>query len=164
MTLSLICVVLSFSQQSLVEGKHVTGDFDGDGKIDTAIVKQTINAKTKAKSWALFFSDKNIIGLQLGCCDVYLINEGDLNKDNTTEISVFQSPENGCTYTWTTYSYKAGQWTELIPTFLVPTYCDPFNAKELEKKVFIENGKVYYWDIDVNDVKNKPIKKQVVIK
>jgi hypothetical protein len=145
-------------------GQRIIGDFNGDGKMDTAFVKQTINVKTKAKGWMLFFSDKTIPAMRLGCCDVYLINESDLNKDKTTEISVFQAPENGCTYTWTTYSYKAGQWTKLIPMFIVPTYCDPLTAADLEKKVFTENGNVYYWDIDPNDEEGKPLKKQVIVK
>jgi hypothetical protein len=161
---SVLCVTLCFSQKSLTVGQRITGDFNGDREIDTAFVKQTVNAKTKAKGWALFFSDKTIPAMRLGCCEVYLINEGDLNKDKATELSVFQAPENGCTYMWTTYSYKAGQWAKLIPMFLVPTYCDPFTVADLEKKVFTENGKVYYWDIDLNDEKGKPLKKQVTVK
>lgn len=162
--LAFLCVTLCFPQKSLTVGQRIIGDFNGNGKLDTAFVKQTINAKTKAKGWTLFFSDKTIPAMRLGCCDVYLINEGDLNKDKTTEISVFQAPENGCTYMWTTYSYKAGQWEKLIPMFLVPTYCDPFTAAELDKKVFTEDDKVCYWDIDPSDEQGKPSKKQVTVK
>jgi hypothetical protein len=161
---AVLFVTHSFPQKRLTVGQRITGDFNGDGKVDTAFVRQPINTKTKAKGWTLFFSDKTILSMRLGCCDVFLINEGDLNNDNAIEISVFQAPDNGCTYMWTTYSYKAGQWTKFIPTFLVPTYCDPFKATDLEKKVFTENGKVYYWDIDPNDEEKKPIKKQVIIK
>lgn len=164
MTFAVLCATLCFSQKSLTVGRRITGDFNGDGKRDTAFVKQTVNTKTKAKGRTLFFSDKTLPAMRLGCCDVYLINEGDLNKDETTEISIFQAPENGCTYMWTTYSYKAGQWTTLIPVFLVPTYCAPFTAADLKKKVFTENGKIYYWDIDPNDEGGKPVKKQAEIK
>ncbi len=163
-TFAVLCVTYSFSQKTRTVGQRITGDFNGDGKVDTAFVKQTNNSKTKVKGWTLLFSDKTIPSLRLGCCNVYLINEGDLNNDKATEVSVFQAPDNGCTYLWTTYSYKAGQWTKFIPIFLVPTYCDPIKVADLEKKVFTENGKVYYWDIDLNDEVNKPIKKQVIIK
>jgi hypothetical protein len=30
--------------------------------------------------------------------------------------------------------------------------------------VFMENGKVYYWDIDPNDEEGKPLKKLVPVK
>jgi len=132
--------------------------------MDTAFVRQTSNSKTKANSWTLYFSDKTIASMQLGCCEVVLINEGDLNNDKATEISILQAPENGCTYMWTTYTYKANHWTKLIPTFLVPTYCEPVAASDLERKVFVEKGKVYYWDFDPKDEKFKAIQKQVIIK
>ena len=160
---AVLCFTNSFSQKSLTVGQRITGDFNGDGKVDTAFVKQTANAKSKTKDWTVFFSDKAILSIRLGCCDVYLINEGDLNNNKATEISIFQAPDNGCTYMWTTYTYKAGKWTKLIPTFLVPTNCDPIKNADLEKKVFIEKGKLYYWDVDLNDEENKAIKKRVII-
>ena len=153
-----------FSQKQIMVGQRITGDFNGDGRVDTAFVKQTGNPKTKTRSWSVSFSDKTMASMHLGCCAVYLIYEGDLNNDKATEISVFQAPENGCTYRWTTYSYKNGKWTTLIPLFLVPTACDPIKVPDLENKVFIENGLVYYWDLDPNDTGNKQIKKQVTIK
>jgi hypothetical protein len=48
--------------------------------------------------------------------------------------------------------------------FLVPTYCDPFTVAELEKKVFTENGNVYYWDIDPNQKEGNPLKKQAAVR
>jgi hypothetical protein len=74
-TLAILLVTLSFSQKPLTVGQRITGDFNCDGKLDTAIVKQIINAKTKAKGWTLFFSDKTVPSMWLGCCDIYLINE-----------------------------------------------------------------------------------------
>jgi hypothetical protein len=148
-----------FSQQSLTVGQRITGDFNGDGKTDTAFAKLN-----KTNNWTISFSDKSIASIHIGCCDTYLINEGDLNHDKTTELSVFQAPENGCTYLWSTYTFRAGKWTKFIKTFLVPTYCDSFNASDLEKEIFIEKGKVYYLYTDPNDVQNRKIKKQVAIK
>ena len=87
--------------------------------------------------------------MRLGCCEVYLVNEGNLNNDKASEISVFQAPK--------------GRWTKLIPMFLIPTFCDPFTEEDLEKKVFKENGKVYYWETEVNDEDHKPLKKSVKI-
>jgi hypothetical protein len=163
-TFSICFATLCFSQKSLTVGQRITGDFNGDGRMDTAFVKQTKNPKTKVKEWTLYSSDKSIPPIGLGCCDVYLVDEGDLNADKTTEISVFQAPQNGCTYTGTTFTYKAGQWKKLVPMFLVPTYCEPFTAANLQKKVFTENGNVFYWDIDPKNEKGRPLKKQVSIK
>jgi len=163
-TLAVFYSLLSFSQRNLTVGHLITGDFNGDGRTDTAFVKQTFIAKTKAKSWTLMFSDKTIPGMQLGCCDLYLVNEGDLNKDKATEISIFQAPENGCVYVWTTYSLKNNRWTKFIQPFLIATDCEHFKPEELRNRVFKENGKVYYWDVDPNDDANQAIKKQVTIK
>jgi hypothetical protein len=156
--------IATYSQKTQAVGRRVTGDFNGDGVTDTAYAKMKTNAKTKAGSWSLSFSDKTIPPMSLGCCDVVLINEGNLSKGKATAISVFQAPENGCVYRWTTYVLKSGRWTALIPTFLVPTDCENFTRKYLEDKVFEEKGKVYYWDIDLDDSTGKPIKKPVKTK
>ncbi|MFL5809268.1 MAG: hypothetical protein ACJ749_07075 [Flavisolibacter sp.] len=161
---TLLTSTLCFSQKQLVIGQKITGDFNGDRKTDTAFLKVKTNSKSKVHSWTLSFSDKSIPAMPLGCCDVILINEGDLNGDKTTEISVFQAPENGCVYMWTTYSLKTNRWTKFIEPFLIATDCENFKPADLQNRVFKENGKVYYWDVDPNDEENKPIKKQVLVR
>lgn len=164
MSVTLLITTFCFSQQQFAVGQKITGDFNGDGKTDTAFLQIKTNQRTKAHSWTLSFSDKTIPTIQLGCCEPILINEGDLNGDKATEVSVFQAPENGCVYIWTTYSSKNKQWTKFIEPFLIATDCENFKQADLQKRVFKENGKVYYWDVDPNDEENKPIKKRVVIR
>jgi hypothetical protein len=123
---TLLTSTLCFSQKQLVVGQTITGDFNGDGKADTAFLKVKTNSKSNVHSWTLSFNDKNIPAMPLGCCDVILINEGDLNGDKTTEISVFQAPENGCVYMWATYSLKTNRWTKFIEPFLIATDCEDF--------------------------------------
>lgn len=158
LNVTLFISTVGFSQKQFSIGQKVTGDFNGDGKVDTALVK------TMHKNWTLLFSNKTIPSMQLGCCDPILINEGDLNNDKTTELSIYQAPENGCVYMWTTYSLKNNRWTKFIQPFFIATECETFRPADLQNRVFKENGKVYYWDVDPNDENNKPIKKQVVIR
>jgi hypothetical protein len=151
-----------FSQKPAPLGQKIVGDFNGDTKSDTAFV--TLGKNSKSKKYTVSFSDKTIPAIPLGCCEIILINEGDLNSDRKTDFSVFQAPENGCVYMWTTYSLKNNRWTQLVGPFLISTDCEKFLAKDLEKRVFKENGHVYYWDVDPNDENNKPIKKLAVPK
>ena len=162
--LILLISTLCFSQKQFAIGQKVVDDFNGDGKTDTALLKMKVNQKTRAHSWTLSFNDKRIPEMQLGCCAPILINEGDLNGDKSAELSIFQAPENGCVYIWTTYSLKNSRWIKLIQPFLITTDCEDFKPTDLQNRVFKEKGKVCYWDIDPNDEENKPIKKQVVIR
>lgn len=161
---TLLSWTISFSQKHLTVGQIITSDFNGDSKVDTASLKAKADSKTKRKNWILSFSDKTIPTMQLGCCDPILINEGDLNGDKATELSIFKAPENCCVCMWTTYSLKSNRWTKLIQPFLIATDCEDFKPIDLQKRVFKEDSKVYYWGVAPNDEENKPIKKQVVIR
>jgi hypothetical protein len=158
----LLFSTISFAQKQSAVGHKITGDFNGDGKVDTAFLKVKTDTKTKHNDWAVSFNDKTIASIQIGCCDPILINEGDLNADKTTELSIFQAPENGCVYMWTTYNLKNKRWTKLFQPFLIATDCEAFKPADLQNRVFKETGKVYYWDVDPNG-ENK-IRKQIVIR
>lgn len=145
-------------------GTSITGDFDGDGIVETA---NAVKVKTGSGNpvedgtpdeYEVQFSTKNIKPIAAGCCEMRLVNEGDLNNDGNDEISIFQAPMNGCTYTMTTYTLRAGKWKVLLVPFLVPTACDPFSNEEIEERVFLENNKIFYYKIDANDESFKLIK------
>lgn len=78
---ALLSSTLCFSQKRLTVGQRISGDFNGDGKVDTAILNGKVSSRTKQKIWTLSFSDKTIPSMRLGCCDPILVNEGDLNGD-----------------------------------------------------------------------------------
>ncbi|RWW93825.1 hypothetical protein [Flavobacterium cerinum] len=104
------------------------------------------------------FDNANIPSLNIGCCAAKLINEGDLNNDGNEELSIYQEPMNGCTYTMTTYTFKNGEWKQLIPPFLIPTACEEIPLDEIKKRVFQEKNKIYIYQTDINDENLKLIK------
>lgn len=151
-------------------GEKIYGDFNGDGQTDLARAIRTklghgnpIEYGT-ADEYEVQFSDKNTKSISAGCCNLQLINEGDLNNNGTDEISLFQAPMNGCTYSMTTYSFINGTWKQFIETFLIPTACESISESELQKKIFKENDTIFYYDIDLNDENRKWIKKKVTTK
>jgi hypothetical protein len=152
----------SHAQKISKVGTRIAGDFNGDGKKDTAFTKMSTNPKTKARSWKISFSDQSIPVISLGCCQITLINEGDLNHDKKPEISVLQAPQNGCSFLWTTYSYEGGRWHKFIAPFHIFNQCEDFTRSQLEKRVFVEKSKVYYWDVVHDNEEDKPIKVEVV--
>jgi hypothetical protein len=160
----LLCASASNAQKISKVGPRIAGDFNGDGKRDTAFTKMSTHPKTKARSWKVIFSDRSIPVISLGCCAITLINEGDLNHDKSPEISVLQAPQNGCSYLWTTYSYEEGRWHKFIAPFRIFNQCEDFTKSQLEKRVFIEKRKVYYWDVVHDNEENKPVKVEVVNK
>ncbi|UAY51189.1 hypothetical protein [Ferruginibacter albus] len=109
--------------------------------------------------YTVFFSDSAIQPIIIGCCEAYLVNEGDLDNDGMDELSVFQSPENGCTYNMITYSYKNGNWKTIVPLFLIPTACETFDAAYIQKQVFKLADGIYYYDYANDGL--KPIKTKV---
>ncbi|AWH84776.1 hypothetical protein HYN59_06400 [Flavobacterium album] len=140
-------------------------DYDGDGIADEAeviLVKEgegnPVEDDTPSE-YAIAFNNKKFAQLPIGCCEATIIPEGDLDGDGAAELSVFQSPMNGCVHTMTTYTFRNGKWQKLFRPFLVPTGCDEISKEELEKLVYKENGKVYIMETDVNDedFKKNPI-------
>jgi hypothetical protein len=138
-------------------GTEVSGDFDGDGQIDHA--RQALAEKGQGNAAEEGTPDKYFIDfpesseppIPADCCEFRLVNEGDLNGDGSDELSVFQAPINGCTYTMYTYSFHKGNWHQLISPFLIPTACAPFSNETLQQRIFLEQGTVYYYETDAND-------------
>lgn len=146
-------------------GEKIEGDFNGDGKRDIAVVIKTKEGKGNPiedgtpDEYAVRFSDKSFKSINAGCCSIRLINEGDLNNDGRDEISLFQAPMNGCTYSMVTYSFKDGAWQQIVGPFLIPTGCEDISDNDLQKRIVKENNKIYYYETDPNDDEGKLIKK-----
>jgi hypothetical protein len=151
-------------------GEKIQGDFDGDDKKDFSIAIKIKEGKGNPvedgtpDEYEIQFSGENMKSINAGCCDIRLINEGDLNNDGTDEISIFQAPMNGCTYSMTTYSFKNGTWEQIIGTFLIPTICDKISDVNLQKRIFKENNLIFYYETDPNDENGKLIKKKAMTK
>lgn len=160
---------MTFGQNPTVNkiGKKIEGIFLGNGKNIIASVVKTkeeqgnpIEDGTPAE-YEIRFSDNKLKPILAGCCEIILINEGDLNNDKKDEISIYQAPMNGCTYSMTTYSIIHGNWKKIIDPFLVPTGCERINNKDLQKMISSENHKIYYYMKDMSNEKGKLIKKKV---
>ncbi|MEL1244871.1 hypothetical protein AAEO56_11405 [Flavobacterium sp. DGU11] len=142
-------------------------DFNGDGQPDDEITVPVVEGTgnpvedgTPGK-FTITFDNKTLPNLAVGCCNPMPVGEGDLNGDGAAELSVFQSPMNGCVYTMTTYTFRNGKWRQLFEPFLVPTGCDEIRMEDLEKLVYRKNGKVYIMETDVNDEDFKKNPKEV---
>lgn len=148
-------------------GEKIQGSFIGNGSRSFATAVKIAQGQGNPveggtpDQYEIQFSDSRLKPVMVGCCNIRLINEGDLNDDHTDEISVFQAPMNGCTYSMTTYSYKNGGWKKLVETFLIPTGCESVTDQDLQKRVFCKDGIIYYYDSDPNQ-NGKLIKKKAV--
>ena len=171
LTTAFIAFLTTFSMgQTPTVGTSVQADFDGDGKKEFAFAVKTKEGEGNpidggtADEYSVNFSTDKLKPILVGCCDTRLINEGDLNGDGRDEISVYQAPMNGNTYSIRTYSFVNGTWKVLIETFLIPTGGDFISDEDLQKKIFKEKGFVYYYDVDVNDENFKIIKTKATLK
>lgn len=148
-------------------GVEIEGDFLGNGKKITATSIKTKEGKGNPiedgtpPEYEIRFSNNKIKPIKVGCCEIILINEGDLNKDGKDDISIYQAPMNGCTYTMTTYSLINGNWKKIVDTFLIPTGCERIGNNDLQKMVFREKSNIYYLQKDMSDENGKLIKKKV---
>lgn len=173
LTLILMTIgILAFGQSSTDRkiGDKIDGNFLGNGKKVIASVIKTKEAKgnpiengTPAE-YEIRFSDKNLKPIKAGCCEIILINEGDLNNDGKDDISIYQAPMNGCTYAMTTYSLINGNWKKIVDTFLIPTGCETITNENLQKMIFRENNQIYYLEKDMSDENGKVIRKKVNLK
>lgn len=142
-------------------------DLQGDGNKTKSSLQQIkeqvgnpLEDGTPAE-YIIKFDSANIPSLNIGCCAAKIINEGDLDNDGNEELSIYQEPMNGCTYTMTTYTFKNGEWKQLIPPFLIPTACNEIPLDEIKKRIFQENNKIYIYKSDMNDENFKLIKTEV---
>ncbi|OWP75948.1 hypothetical protein [Flavobacterium oreochromis] len=151
-------------------GERIQGDFNADKNPDIATATKIKEGQGNPvedgtpDEYEIQFSANNINSINPGCCNIRLINEGDLNNDGADDLSVFQAPMNGCTYSMTTYSFLNGTWKQIVETFLIPTGCDKLNDDDLQKRIFKENNTIYYYDTDLNDESGKLIKKKATTK
>jgi hypothetical protein len=143
---------LAYSQSDLAPS--VEGDWNGDGKREFAFSAQVKGGEVEdgqnSAEFAVKFADATVPELNVGCCEFQVMNEGDLNGDKTDELSVFQSPSNGCTYAFRTYTFRKGVWTELC-TMMIPTACEGQYTETLKDRVQTRNGVVIVHEICIGE-------------
>jgi len=158
---------MSFAQSAKV-GSSVYGDFKGDGVKEYAFAVQTQKGIGNAiengvpGAYSVYFSTEDIPEIPAGCCEITLINEGDLNGDGADDLSLYQAPMNGSTYRMETLSLKDTSWNTIVPAFMIPTAGTPLTNEELQNRVFKEDGVLHYWVTDPNDENFRLVRRKVI--
>jgi len=101
--------------------KTITGDFNGDGKIDSLMVENYDSLSQKYpddmedNGFNFIFSDKKIPKLHvIGTLDYTIKNEGDLNGDGKDEIGfLYGWGVSGCR-TYQVFTLKNNKWINII--------------------------------------------------
>lgn len=159
-----------YPHEATTDSAKISGDFNGDGKTENvwAVITKVGHGNPvengEPDELGLQFSDPALPAFNIGCCEVRLFNEGDLNADGTDELTVYQAPMNGNVYEMKTYTYQNKAWVLLYEPFLIPTGGDFIPDEELEKRVFMEHDTIFYYDLDLNSEKQELVKKPVVLK
>lgn len=123
--------------------------------IETAIAKQYI----------VRFQDNRIRPMPVMTGrHIRLVNEGDLNADGEDEISIFVLSMHSCMYTASTWSYVAGRWARITDYWSIPTACDYLSDEDLQNRIVMEDGMLYYYETDVSDKDLPLVKKELVLK
>jgi len=133
---------------SLLIGDSIQGDFDGDGIMESASYRiKKEGGFEEEYEMDINFSSPAIKTLPFNATRDYitLINESDLNGIAGDELTVYSSPNHGCTYTMTTYTYNNNKWKEIMEPILVLTFCDPMPVEDLLKMIFREGNTIYYY-------------------
>jgi hypothetical protein len=94
---------------------------------------------------------------------IRLVNEGDLNTDGQDEISIFVQSMRSCMYTASTWSYQAGRWIRITDYWTIPTVCDYVSDEDLQDRIVMEDGELYYYETDVSDKDLPLVKKELTL-
>lgn len=138
------------------EGESIIGDFNGDGRYETAWVVPPENlddyGELEPRQYVTFirFSDESIppIGIP-ACIDGNPVNLGDLNDDGTDEIGMWQVWFTSCWHNYYIWTNRNGAWMEAVDPFVV--HCNGF--EEAPDEIPVEkmgNGfvRLYYNELN----------------
>ncbi|MEO6522117.1 MAG: hypothetical protein ABIN91_10595 [Mucilaginibacter sp.] len=119
---------------AVVSPKIVSGDFNGDGKQETAtLIKPQLNKEGTAcldNNCMAFirFSDTTIHPISIKhCIGGTPDNLGDLNGDGRDELGILPDWFTSCWRDYEVYSYKNNEWIK--PVAPIPTHCNQWEAK-----------------------------------
>lgn len=146
---------------------RIEGDFNGDSVPDLAfgvLFKAHSPEQDMQNDYIVRFSDKRIHPIPAIPGRLRLINEGDLNNDGRDEITIFRESLHGCMYFVMTYTNTNGQWRELADPWVFPYYCDFVSDEDLQNRIVLEDGTIYFYEADVNDENATLIKKELPVK
>ncbi|TNE80970.1 MAG: hypothetical protein EP332_05655 [Bacteroidetes bacterium] len=103
---------ISFQPDSL---NRIVGDFNGDGKLDSAIVLQPFIHKASGycsdcRTCIVFSNNIDTLLIPHEAIDALLFNVGDLDSNGTDELIVIPDWFNSCLGTQNLYTYESEKW------------------------------------------------------
>jgi hypothetical protein len=149
-------------QNLVLLGKKVQGDFNGDCKIESLEVYMAKEGFGHPQTDSVYeynlfkfrCSDK---GIQLpddisNYPHPQLVNEGDLNNDGSDELSIIDYSTNGTQVDMKVYSFDGKKWKQILSPTIEPGVGTDITLDELQKRVYLKDGKICYMNSDVNGI------------
>lgn len=152
--------------QAVPDTIRIEGDFNGDGNLDLAfgvIYRKAMEAEGQDE-YVIRFSNPDIKPLLTGYGEIRLINEGDLNSDGRDDISVYQAPLHGCSYVMSSWAFTNSGWKQITDPWLVYNGCNYLSDEDLQNRIVVEDGVVYFYQEDPHDEHLTLVKKEMSIK
>lgn len=161
--------------QVIPDTVRVEGHFDEDtsrdiaygvfyGRIDSDTPQEEGAEVTTETQYIVRFQDNKIRPMPVVTGrHIRLVNEGDLNGDGDDDISIFVQSMHACMYTASTWSYIAGRWMRITDYWNIPTACDYLSDEDLENRIVMEDGVIYYYETDINDKDLPLVKKELTL-
>jgi hypothetical protein len=152
---------------------HITGYFNQDANVDTGYgvfyAKKGLEGTGEngigsdmTYQYIVRFQEYSIKAMPVVTArHIRLVNEGDLNEDGKDEISVFEQSMNTCTYTVSTWSYNNNKWDRISDYWSIPTDCEYISDEELQKRIVLEDGTIYFYETDVSDSNFPLVRKEL---
>lgn len=152
--------------QAVPDTIRIEGDFNGDGNQDLAfgVMYRKAMEEDGQDEYVIRFSNPDIKPLVTGYGEIRLINEGDLNSDGRDDISVYQAPLHGCTYVMSSWAFTNAGWKQLTDPWLVYNGCNYLSDEDLQNRIVMEDGIVYFYQEDPHDEHLTLVKKEMGIK
>ena len=151
-----IALPLMAGATDIVPATTIAGDFNGDGRVERAVVILTQQGQgNPVEDGTPDEYEVRILGaphfaIKAGCCEILLVPEGDLDGDGADDLTLFQAPVNGCTYSLQTYTQVTTRPRKIVDS-MISTGCDPFDRNGLKDRVTREGDAVYELRANPND-------------
>ena len=161
--------------QIIPDTVRIEGHFDADtsrdigygvffGRIDSEKPTEEGVEVTSETQYIVRFRDNKIKPMPVVTGrHIRLVNEGDLDGDGDDDISIFVQSMHACMYTASTWSYIAGRWTRITDYWTIPTACDYLSDEDLENRIVMEDGVLYYYETDITDKDLPLVKKELTL-
>jgi len=147
-------VIVGCNKENKTIGTQIEGDFNGDGKIEIAVLKY-LDANKYSNSllfkYSVNFTDINIqpILIETTYRKLQLINEGDLNGDNADDISISYEIHPTVPFsTMETRSFSNNRWNFIIDHITIHLGFETLSLEQLQDVVTKKEKSIIYYTYD----------------